>query len=81
LTIPDSADTRLTAEQATQVRGLFEQGKGCSHCGGAHARACPRVRRMVFHPDGRLAEVEFWAEGRWSDAHVLWPEDVAPAGD
>jgi len=46
----------------------------CAHCGGRHARACPRVRRMAWHPNGELAEVEFWPDGRWSESHVIWPE-------
>jgi hypothetical protein len=48
----------------------------CMHCGGWHARSCPRVRRMVWHSGGALAEVEFWPDGRWSDAYVLWPEQL-----
>lgn len=62
----------LSAELATQVAQI----KPCTHCGGRHVRACPRVRRMGFHPNGTLASVEFWAEGKWSDDHVFWPEDI-----
>lgn len=36
---------------------------------------------MTFHPDGRIAEVEFWADGQWSDAYVIWPEDVSLTDD
>lgn len=48
----------------------------CRHCGGAHARACPRVRRLAFHPNGNLAEVEFWAAAEWSDEHVIFPDQL-----
>lgn len=57
----------------------FTLQDACSHCGGWHARACPRVRRMVFNPDGRLIEVEFWKAGEWPVNGIVWPEDVAAA--
>lgn len=34
---------------------------------------------MTFHPDGKLAEVEFWPDGQWSDAYIIWPEQVSDA--
>jgi hypothetical protein len=46
----------------------------CAHCGGIHARACPRVKRMVFKGDD-IAEVEFWKD--WPQDDILWVEDVA----
>lgn len=56
--------------------------KGCRWCGGLHVRACPRVKKMTFHTDGStVLEVEFWAESEWSDANVVWPEDLEEAGD
>lgn len=57
---------------------LFESMK-CAHCGGAHRRACPRVRRMDFEYKGEITQiksVEFWPEGQWSDDNIIWPEDV-----
>lgn len=66
---------QLTGEEAAKIRALFAAGKACKHCGGIHTRACPRVRRLVFQGDN-LIEVEFWPEGRWSDEHIIWPEDV-----
>lgn len=62
----------IPADLAEQIARL----KPCTHCGGRHTRACPRVRRMKFHPNGTLAAVEFWPEGKWSDEHVIWPEDM-----
>lgn len=55
----------------------FEKSK-CVHCGGAHLRACPRVRRMRFFK-GTLVEVEFWADGDWPTADIVWPEEVYDA--
>lgn len=69
----------LTAEQATDLKSRFDRGEQCKHCGGIHNRACPRVRRLAFHNGNTIAEVEFWPEGRWSDEHIIWPEDVDAA--
>lgn len=57
---------------------VFDQQK-CQHCGGIHARACPRVRRLAFGGEGKPTEVEFWPEGRWPADQVLWLEDVIEA--
>lgn len=59
---------RLALVRASAVRELTEDertaldaaGGPCAHCGGYHARACPRVKRLAFHPNGGAAEVEFW---------------------
>jgi hypothetical protein len=53
----------------------FEKLK-CVHCGGAHLRACPRVKRMTFHNDKSLQEVEFWPAGQWPTENIIWPEDI-----
>lgn len=43
--------------------------------------ACPRVRRMEFHPNGNLISITF-AEGRWDESGVVFPEDAFdPDGD
>ncbi len=31
---------------------------------------------MSFHPNGSLASVDFWPDGKWSDDGVIWPEDL-----
>ena len=56
----------VTPMTATTTEGEWELFKAqrCSHCGGAHARACPRVKRMEWHPNGQLAAVEFWPDGK-----------------
>ena len=54
----------------------------CVHCGGAHLRACPRVRRLIFEPStGKIVEVEFWSEGEWSDDSIIWPEEIVEEED
>jgi hypothetical protein len=51
----------------------------CVHCAGAHERACPRPRRIVFGPDGRqISEVEFWPERKWSPWPRRWPLAAGP---
>ena len=73
---PEQPPNTLPPDVAARLKAEFDAGKGCQHCGGRHARACPRVKRFRFHPTGALAEVVFWPEGEWSDEHVLWPEDL-----
>lgn len=68
-------DTQLTAELAAALRKI----PVCNHCGGRHARACPRVKRMEFHPNGALASVEFWADGKWPSGEIIWQEDLETA--
>jgi hypothetical protein len=70
-------ETALTREDALAIKST----EACAHCRGYHARACPRVKRMKWHPDGKIAEVEFWADGEWSDAAIVWPEDLAAVLD
>lgn len=70
---PAELDAELDPELIARIRAAPR----CSHCGGVHVRACPRVRSMSWHPNGTIASVEFWPDGRWSDAHIIWPEQVA----
>jgi hypothetical protein len=67
----------LTPEEAAELWRLFRERR-CQHCLGSHARACPRVRELSFHPDAKLARVRFWRDGEWSADGVLWPEDLPP---
>lgn len=50
--------------------------KPCSHCGGHHVRACPRIKKMSWHPNAGIASVEFWPDGKWPDKHVLFPDEI-----
>jgi hypothetical protein len=58
----------------------FESMK-CAHCGGAHLRACPRIKKMSFHQSGNLAEIEFWQDGQWDTSNIMWPEQVIGSGE
>lgn len=64
-----------TADEAAEIWAMF-RARACSHCGGLHARACPRVRSMSWHPNGQLAGVRFWPDGKWDDAAIQWPESL-----
>lgn len=80
----------LSAARAAAGRSLTEDdlakldelpgGGRCSHCGGIHARSCPRVKRMEFHPNGIVAAVEFWPHDRVNWEGVLFEDqaDSAP---
>jgi|SRR6185437_9821820 len=68
--------TEMTAEDRADMRARFKRGEGCSHCGGYHLHACPRVRRFSFHTNGEIAQVEFWPDGRWPTDHVIFPEQA-----
>ncbi len=60
-------EERLTQEEYDSSR--------CMHCGGVHLRACPRVKRMVFSPNGvDLLEIEFWET--YDDTNIIWPESI-----
>ena len=70
----------MTDEEARQAWADFG-AHTCTHCGGSHARACPRVRKFEFHQNGNIASVEFWPPSRWPDDHILWPEQLPPNPD
>ena len=65
---------KLTKIEKTAAQQIFGEGKGCEHCGGIHQRACPRIKRKAFHPNGNLIEVEYWPE--YDETGVIWPEDA-----
>lgn len=56
----------------------FQAGEACRWCGGLHDRHCPRVKKIVFHPndDRQVREVEFWGDGEWNPSGIIWPEDT-----
>lgn len=59
---------------------LVDSSEACNHCGGFHGeRACPRIKRLVFHQpdaDGKLEikEVEFWPHDQWPHHEVIFGE-------
>lgn len=67
----------FTADEASEAWATYRKQR-CTHCGAIHVRACPRVRRFEFHPNGQLAAVEFWPDGKWPVDGLLWPEDLPP---
>lgn len=66
-------ETGVSAEDAAAIIAHIP---ACAHCGGRHVRACPRVKSMRFHPNGSLAGVDFWGDGKWSEAHVLFGDEM-----
>lgn len=76
-------DPDLTSDEAAEMWRQYKRRK-CDHCGGSHVRACPRVRQLEFHENGKLRSVSFWSGSQWSDDGILWPEEIPgepPAGD
>ena len=47
--------------------------------GVQHEAACPRVKRLEFHPNTNLVSVEFWR--RWDESGVVFPEDAFDPDD
>lgn len=72
---------RNVVRQATteELDELDELGASCVHCGGFHVRACPRVRRIEWHPNGVMAAVEFWPDDRINWEGVIF-EDQGDGG-
>jgi len=68
-------EPEVVVELPSLTREEFESMQ-CMHCGGAHLRACPRVKRLVFSSSNNIQEVEFWQEGAWSSDSVIWPEEL-----
>ncbi len=62
----------LTAEESTRLKQEFENHNECRHCLGIHVRACPRIKKFAYHPDGVLAEVEFWPDGQWPTDNIVF---------
>lgn len=71
-----AAHRPLTDEEQAEL----SEEPACIHCGGFHARSCPRVKRIAFHQNGKISEVEYWP-----DAEVNWNgvvfEDVGGEDD
>jgi transcriptional regulator with XRE-family HTH domain len=70
--LPKDDEETLTEEERRNVIAHFEAGETCKHCFGIHARACPRVKSLQYHPEGALAKVEFWADEEWPKENVLF---------
>lgn len=69
--VPPPQPLPPTSEELARLRD-----QRCIHCGGAHAIACPRVKRLRFRADGQTPlEVEFWADRDWPKDRVVFLED------
>ena len=64
----------LTKAEKLDAQAIFAADGACTDCGGIHKRACPRVKRKVFHPNGNLIEVEY--RDKFDDSAIVWPEDA-----
>lgn len=71
---PEVKEEPLSTEEREKLGEYFDKGEICAHCRGIHARACPRVKRFAYHPDGALAEIEFWPDGKWPTDNVIFPD-------
>lgn len=76
MTPPSPSPGKLTPQDKDDARTIFGKGEQCIHCGGIHARACPRISTLEWHTDGNLIKVSYWPENRWSDDTIIFPEDV-----
>lgn len=61
-----------------------EEEKPCEDCGGAHKRACPRVKRYlaIANDQGLVVhqEREFWPPGTW-EQDVIFPDQLFEEDD
>ncbi len=64
-----------TPEPITPEQREILVANRCSHCGGSHSIACPRVKRIRFRADNQPLEVEFWPDGQWDTTRVVFVED------
>jgi len=80
---------RLSAEEQQAARDIFEgkvEGKSaCHYCAGIHAtvanlaasrQPCPRIKRIQWHADGTVLELEYHHPGDWADENTIFPHDV-----
>jgi len=61
---------KLTDEELAEL----DEHQQCQHCGGFHVRACPRVRSVSFHPNGKIASVTYWPSVRVDWDHVVFAD-------
>lgn len=90
----DSA-LELTEDEIRTARKIFEgeiQGRsGCHFCTGIHdtvrglppqRQPCPRIKRITWHQDGTVLDVEYWPRSEWAtDEDTIFPHDVYDADD
>lgn len=65
-----------------ELASQFTGRPPCTHCGGYHARSCPRVKRIIFRSPDDVQEVEYFPAKEWpEDFPVVWPEELADLED
>ncbi len=69
----------LTRQEKLDAQAVFAAGDACTDCGGIHSRACPRIKRRAFHPNGNVIEVEYWR--KWDQTGVIFPDDAYDPDD
>jgi len=76
---------RIEAARIAQHRPLTDEEMqeltdepACMHCGGIHARACPRVKRLFWHPNGRIARADYWPHNKINWEGVIWEDQRTP---
>lgn len=90
---PLSAEEREKAREVFEGKAVnYTTGvvqRACVHCAGVHdvvddlpryRQPCRRVKRAVWSGDD-LVEVEYWADGRWDQADVIFPADAYETDD
>lgn len=84
-----SQSTPLTPQQKADARAIFEgrhpERRACEHCGGIHARSCPRLKSEHtwyshnVNTDATIVtehEIKYWPPGDWESADITFPEEV-----
>lgn len=72
--------TAMDAEQRAEMADMFDAYKRdyppgvCEHCRGLHARACPRVKRIVYDDHRRVTEVEYWPDTAWPKDNITFAD-------
>lgn len=101
--MPTDPLLELTDGEIQAARHIFEgddrQGRsGCYFCAGIHdtvrglppqRQPCPRVKRITWHQDGTVLDVEYWPRHEWVDdnakpgdrRYIIFPQDVYGADD
>lgn len=72
---------KLSREEQDVLRDIFRVRPDgpCEDCGGYHLRACRRVKRREWHPNGNPIVVEYFQE--WDDSDTIYPEDIFDDSD
>lgn len=86
---PEEGSSTLSVQSRRDAQDIFEgrnpNRSPCEHCGGVHARACPRIKREQITYDYNVntsvtqitgRTVSYWPPGTWETDDIIFPEDV-----